>query len=298
MLPNGIVIILTFTFFLISSGWVQAKEERNWGLAPYLGLFHPSLQQLNKKAFHSPYGGTADLVDRFGNNNNITTSFLFSLDLPRLDPGALGGLEFRWFFRERQALLIGGGTWEATSSATSGGFFPIQGAFESVSARRKADVSFNDFYVGWRYNTIQAANRSNFYLSFTLHELFDVNYREDFTLLFLSGPPRSFRRSLIIETSATGLLLVEGDAGGEWFVNDWLSLGVEAGYGIGLKSVRLGNGRATTDFGSNDNLSLDTPLRESLSRQIQYRDADDLQYHNLKLDFSGWKALFKITVYY
>ena len=275
-----------------------AEGERNWGLSPYVGLFNPALPLLNKGEFRAPYKGNADIIDQFGNNNNVSMPFIFRAPLPALDPGPLAGLEFQWRINEKHALLIGGGSWEASSAATSLGIFPIQGLFESVEAQRKGDISYTEFYLGWRYNVIHKAKKHDFYLALSIHDIFDVGYREDFSLLFLSGPPRSFRKSMVIQTKATGLMLLQGAGGGEWFVNDWLSFGVEAGYAVGLKPLRLGEGKLTTDFLDTDNLFLELPLIQDTEKVMQYKTEDGASYRDLRLSFDGWKALLKATVYY
>ncbi|MEJ2650797.1 MAG: hypothetical protein P8173_03155 [Gammaproteobacteria bacterium] len=280
-----------------ATAWA-AGADRNWGVAPYLGLYKPSLKLLNEGAFRSPYQGTAQLIDQFGNNNNVTVPFIFRDPIPELDPGVLAGLEFQWRINDKHALLLGAGTWQATSSTRARGVFPVQGAFESVLADRKGALSYTEFYLGWRYNLIHKPKKYDFYLNFSVHDIFNVNYREDFSVLFLSGPPRSFRKSLIIESRATGLLLLQGAGGGEWFVNDWFSLGVEAGYAFGLKALRLGDGNLTTDFRPTDNLFLEVPLRPTASGTMQYKSEDGSGYRNLRLDFEGWKALVKATIYY
>jgi hypothetical protein len=178
-------LIRSFCLILIASCAVATNSwglegDRNWGLSPYLGLFNPSLRLLNKGEFRSPYVGTADLIDQFGNNNNVTVPFIYRAPLPELSPGAMGGLEFRWYINEKHALLIGGGGWEASSAATSQGIFPIQGAFESVISQRKADLSFTEFYLGWRYNVVQKPKKHDFYFDVSIHDVFDVSYREDF----------------------------------------------------------------------------------------------------------------------
>jgi len=291
-------VLLIAATCLVAINALAAESDRNWGISPYLGLFEPSLKLLNKGEFRSPYEGTADIVDQFGNNNNVTVPFIFRTPMPELDPGPLGGLEFQWRINEKNSLLIGGSSWEATSAATARGVFPVQGAFESVISQRKGDISFTEFYLGWRYNAIHKPKKHDFYFSLSLHDIFDVNYREEFSLLFLSGPPRSFRRSMVVESKATGLLLLQGTGGGEWFINDWLSLGVEAGYGFGLKALRLGNGQLTTDFSDNDNLFLEIPIIQNPSQNVQYKVENGGQYRDLRLDFDGWKAMFKATVYF
>ena len=83
------------------NGW-GVEGDRNWGVSPYLGIYNPSLELLNKGAFLSPYVGTADLIDQFGNNNNVTVPFIYRNPLPELRPGTLGGLEFQWRFYKKQ----------------------------------------------------------------------------------------------------------------------------------------------------------------------------------------------------
>jgi hypothetical protein len=289
--------LVAATCLVAAKAWAL-EGERNWGLSPYLGLFNPSLKELNRGEFHAPYVGNATLVDQFGNNNNVTSPFIFRDPLPELEPGPMGGLEFQWRLSDRNSLLIGGASWEATSAATSQGTFPIQGASESVVAQRKGDISFTEFYLGWRHNVIHKPQKHDFYFTLSVHDVFDVNYREDFSVLFVSGPPSSFRKSVVIQSKATGLLLLQGTGGGEWFINDWLSLGAEAGYAFGLKALRLGNGSLVTDFQDTDNLFLELPMIQNSAGQMQYKDENSGQYRDFRLSFEGWKALLKATIYY
>ena len=291
------VTLLVALSLFTTNGWA-VEGDRNWGLSPYLGVYQPSLKSLNKGEFHSPYEGTADLVDQFGNNNNVTVPFVYRAPLPELKPGAMGGLEFQWRINDKHVFLIGGSNWEATSAATSQGIFPIQGAFESVISKRKGDISFTEFYLGWRYNFIRKPKRHDLYFNLSIHDVFDVSYREDFSVLFLSGPPRSFRKSMVVQSRATGLLLLQGGGGEEWFINDWLSLGVEAGYTFGLKALRLGDGKLTTDFQDTDNLFLQLPLIQNTSGVMQYKLESGGEYRDLRLGFEGWKALLRATIYY
>ena len=294
LIRRGLLIVT----MLLAANARAAEGTGNWSVSPYLGLYHPSLNLLNKGEFLSPYVGTADLIDQFGNTNNVTVPLIYRNPLPELSPGTIGGLEFQWRINEKNALLIGGANWEASSSATAPGLFPIQGAFESVISQRKGDISFTEFYLGWRHNLIHKPKRHDFYFSFSLHDVFDVGYREDFSVLFLSGPPRSFRKSMVVQSRATGLLLLQGGGGGEWFINDWFSLGVEADYAFGLKSLKLGNGNLTTDFQSTDNLALQLPLIQNAAGVMQYKLERGDVYRDLRLNFEGWKALLKATIYY
>lgn len=280
---------------LLSSISGQAQEKK-WSLSPYVGLHSPDLTLLNSGLFKAPYAGTADNIDVFGATNR--TTFFYRNPLPELDPGVLAGLEFQWKVNDRHSIMIGAGTWNASSYATTAGSFPVQGAFESAFAYRKGDISYNEFYFGWRYNVLRRPKKHYLYFGLSAHELFDVAYREDFSLLFLSGPPKSFRRSVVVQSKATGLLLLQGSGGGEWFVTDWLSLGVEGGYALGMKEILLGEGRAQTDFLPTDNLSLQVPIvPNNRTGQLGFTPESG-ETRPLKLSFDGWKALLKVTVYY
>jgi len=103
---------------------------------------------------------------------------------------------------------------------------------------------------------------------------------------------------MLVQSHATGLLLLQGGGGGEWFLSDWLSVGVEAGYTLGFQSLRLGNGTLVTDFSSNDNLFLELPLIQDSAGNMQYKEERGQNYHDLRLSFEGWKALVKATIYF
>jgi len=296
-MPKMRRLFIVLSVMLVMAGSATAEEApRVWGLAPYIGVHHPDLEQLNNGQFRSPYQGTADIIDALGFNN--PTAFTYRNPMPPLEPGLLAGLEFLWNINDKHVMLIGGGSWESTSFGTAQDSFPVQGALESAVSQRKGDLSYNEFYLGWRYNAIRKPKKYNLYLRLSAHEVFDIDYREDFSLLFLSGPPRSFRKSLVVQAQATGLLLLQGGGGGEWFINDWLSLGAEAGYTVGMKEMTLGDGRVSTDFRDTDNLFLQVPIVPGNDGRMEYKLESGAGYRQLRLGFDGWKALLKVTIYY
>lgn len=278
-----------------------AAVTRNWSVSPYVGMHQPSLQALVHGEFNAPFEGTAQLLNPVGNNQQGT--FSYPTPLPAYAPGTLTGLEFSWRVNDRHSLLFGGATWQATSSASSTGLFPVQGNFESINAQRKSNLSYNEYYLGWRYNFEKKADRRyRFYASATLHQLYDIDYREDFTTVFLSGPPRTFRKSIVILAQGTGLPLLQGSGGAEWFFNDWLSIGLEGGYTFGLRKTTLTNVTNPTirsDFLATDNVQVQPPMRFNLNtRTMEYKSEAGGQYQEMRLGFDGWKALLRLTLYY
>ena len=273
---------------------------RTWSVAPYFGMYEPKLEALNEGEFRAPYEGGAQFVDPVANNTDGT--FSYHTPVPPFNPGSLTGLEFQRQINQRHYLLMGAATWQATSTAASTGLFPIQGAFELVNAKRKVNLSFNEFYLGWRYNVLSRPSAFRFYIAASLHHLYDIDYREDFTGVFLSGDIRQFRKSLIIRAQTTGLPLLEGSAGGEVFLTDWLSLGLEGSYDLGLKDIELeGVGRVpvTTDFLATDNVQVRPPMVMNLqTRRMTHKSVAGGDYEVTRLNFNGWRLLMKATIHF
>jgi hypothetical protein len=78
-----IVLVLTAT------NATAQETERKWGISPYLGLYEPKLEQLNKGEFLAPHEGSADIINPSG--NNTVDDFRYDSPLPPFDPGALAG---------------------------------------------------------------------------------------------------------------------------------------------------------------------------------------------------------------
>ena len=279
---------------------LAAEEQKNdWGISPYIGLYQPKLTDLNKGAFLAPFLGQADFIDP--TSQNRTETFNYQTPLPPLNPGTLAGLEAQWRINDKSALILGVGTWEAVSSVASVGNLPIEGNLERTDMLRKADISFNEFYLGWRYNFHDQPGKYRLYVTGTLHQVFDLDYREDWTNVFLSGDVRTFRKTTVIAGQATGLSLLEGIVGGEWFFTDWFSLGIEAGYRYAPSDIELSQATIRTDVLATDNLSVQYPLRNGNDGRVDYnaRPGNGIfGYDDLKLDFSGWLSVFKATVYF
>ncbi len=274
-----------------------ADNEYTWSVSPYLGLHQPSLTVLNKGTFPTPYEGDGTITNSLGSGDDVP--FTYQTPLPPFNPGTLGGLEFRFRVNDKHAFFFGAATWEATSFSNSTGTMPIQGDFAGISAQRKADMSYTEYYLGWRYNLRNKPKKYSFYVTGSLHEVYDINYQESFSLLYLSGPAATFRKSVVTTAHSTGLPLVQGTAGGEWFLANWLSIGLEGGYEFGLKKFTLINGKRKTDILDTDNLTLFGPAVPDANTGIMaYKTKAGGPYQNLKIDFNGWKVMIKATLYY
>jgi len=277
-----------------------AAESSKFSVATYLGLHRPALEDINKKEFKAPLAGVADYVDELGVNR--PTNIQFDNPLPELGAAPNAGLEFQWWLNERYVFLVGMSSWEASSRAIAKGDFFIQGKPADVVSERSARMSYNEYYFGFRYNIISKNDKYKLYYRATFNEMFDIDMREDLVFLFLSGDAAGVKKSIILQSQATGLILLQPGFGGEYFVKDWFSIALEASYVIGMKKIHLRDGNADRDFLATDNLSIWLPQRIGPeSGDLEYLssnpvDGDD--YNELTLSFDGWKTLVKMSIYF
>jgi len=274
------------------------SEQGRLTVGTYLGLHKPALEDLNKHEFNSPISGLADVIQ--GTGVNQTNKIVFPNPLPEFPAGVDSGLEFIWHQNEKYDFIVGGSTWETTSRAlTKGGLF-LQGQPANVYNERTAKLSYNEYYFGLRYNLIRSPKKFKGYYRLTLNEVFDIDYREDLVFLFTSGDAAGVKKSIILQSQATGLLMLQPGFGMEYAFNDMVSMGVEASYLFGFRQIALRDGKSNVDFLSTDNLSLWLPQRvDPDTGNLQYlseQPVSDQDYNAIRLDFDGWKMLFKLNI--
>lgn len=285
-----------FLLMLSLSGVTLAAEDKPIvSLGAYMGLYRPALEDLNQHEFKSPIAGTATLTNTDG---NVTVPIFFPNPLPELELGVNAGLELEWFIADKYSMLIGAGTWESTSRATIDGAFAIQGVRSEVRNDRLAKISMNEFYLGIKRKVIDRPRRYNLSYRVTLNEMFDIDYREDFVFTYLTGPAQGFKKVIILQSQATGLIGIQSGISGEYFLRDWLTVGVDFDYLVGVKQARLRDGSLKSSFLSTDNLNLRLPQILSPQGDLQYLEEDGSEYHTMKLNFDGWKLLFRLKLLY
>lgn len=327
MLRRGILLLplLWVGLFLLWHDATAAKQdEGRWSFSPLLGIHAPSLKVMNEGMFTAPIKYNAEI--RQGDSIVPLDGQLFRNPLPAINYAPLAGVEFQWQMNQKHAFLIGGTTWEGASESRVNGQFPIQGEMSPTVNDRRAKLSYNDFFFGWKYKAISLPDKSNLYFRLALHEIFDIDYREDWVFNFPQGRPDErgqpvpFRRIFIIESQATGMLTLQPGIGMEIFLRKWLSLGFESSYTYSLKSFKLRNSSVSRDFLPTDGLFLEVPVRpnpieyevftapdgtrvrtpiaDAEDGNLEYLAEDGSSYKRMRLSFDGWKALFKINIYY
>ncbi len=289
---------LLLAVFLITSNVAYARQEASeWSFSPVVGIHVPSLKQLNEGVFRAPFSGRADVL--LVGDTATQGTFLLKNPLPSIDYGPSAGIEFQWKMSDEIWFLIGGSSWEAASEASANGVLPIQGVLSRVSNSRRGKLSYNEFFMGWRHNVIRRPEKLNLYYRASLHEIFDIDYREDWAFFFVDGPVESFRKNIVIQSQATGVLLLQVGFGAELFLRKWLSIGFESGYAYGVRDFSLRDSRVRTDFLDTDNLFVDVPIRPNPKTQnMEYNSENGSGYNPLTLSFNGWKALIRANIYY
>jgi len=281
------------------------QDEYQWSFSPILGIHAPNLTALNAGVFRAPLLYEADLLN--GDTPTRITNQFFRNPLPSINYAPLAGVEFQWKLDKENALLIGGSTWQGASESTINGMFPVQGFEANVTNSRRATLSYNEFYLGWKHNAISVPDKYNLYFRLSLHEIFDIGYREDWVFLYLDGPAATFKKIFVIDSKATGVLMLQPGVGGEVFFKKWLSLGFEANYSYGLSKFTFRNNNIERDFLPTDGVFMNTPVRprpavsgvsDPEAGNLEYQAEDGSGYQRLRLSFNGWKALLKINIYY
>lgn len=292
--------ISSFLLIVLVAPSVMAKEEPKLSVGTYMGFYRPALEDLNQGEFQSPIAGEAQVIN--DQDELDTVEVVFPNPLPELGMGVNSGLEFQWRLNEKYTFLIGGGTWEATSRAVRSGGFYLQGEASDVINERAAKISYNEFYFGFRHDVLNLPKKYDVFYRLTLNEVFDIDYREDLVFLYTSGPAVGVKKTMVLQTQATGLLMLQPGFGFNYHLRDWLTIGMDAAYVVGLRRVTLRDGKQSFNFLSTDNLSLWLPQRLNPSTgNLEYLAAnpeDRNDYTTMRLNFDGWKAHFTMKIHF
>jgi len=279
----------------------------SWGVSPYLGLNNPSLEKLTGAEFAAPMPGRGRL-ELQGAGDNVEFDFIIDNTLSAQDWGTNGGVEFQLLFNEKNTLLFGFSVWESAAQSSVITDIPFQGKLTPTNYRRSGNISYFEFSLGWKRKLFQRPKKYNIHSRLLLRELFDVDYKEEFVFSFQGEGGQSFKRVVITESQATGVLLLEMGLGVEFYLYDWLSLGADASYGFSMQTYKLGNASRKDDLQPNDNIRFKLPAILDRDGNLRYLvnpapfDADpsyeDDNYRSLGLDFSGWRGLLRINFYF
>ncbi|RMH22250.1 MAG: hypothetical protein D6698_01450 [Gammaproteobacteria bacterium] len=283
------------------ANFLASLEGDRWGGGFRIGLYDPALTALNQGVFKGPFGGGAGVFKnpKSAGDGNEPVKFAFDNDVPEMDLATEAGIEFKWDRNRRSSYLIGLGSWEGNAKSPSKEVaIPIQNRVTRADMFRRAQFSFTQFYVGWKYNLFRWPDRLRFYTRLTANEYFDIDYREDHIYNFKEFDIDGFKRIMILRAQTTGAFAFSAGLGGEYFWKDWLSLGIEAERVFSFSSFNLRNVQRNSDFSDSEQASFaKLPYAFDASGNMLFRKKDGTT-ERVDLRFDSWKLLFNITFYY
>lgn len=266
-----------------------------------LGVNSPGLGAINERVLGASLPLRGELL--FGGSDTpANVEYSIPNPLPKIKYGTEAGLEFAMEVDERNRFVIGVSSWEGVSTALVQTTLAFQGRLLTTNYERHASISYLQYYIGWRRDFVVKHDKYRIYGSFLLNEVFDIDFRESFVFEFTDSADDSstFKRVLRQESQATGHLMVQPAIGGEYFIRDWFSLGADLGYLFGLNDFELGNIGSSTDFQAQDGLTLSYPSGTAFDGdgKLGYLDPETNTYQKMELNMNGWRALFRINIYY
>jgi hypothetical protein len=282
-------------------GHADEADNKTWSISPLLGIHSPRLTGLNRGEFQAPLPGRGLIVfPDTGESTNF--DFTFKNSLPEINYGADVGIEFGLKLDPVNTLLLGTSVWQGGSTASIKAEFPFEGNLTPVGYERSARLSYFEYFIGWKRALLSESKRYNVHFRLTMHEIFDIDYKEDMVFGFQPPASDTFKRIIVMQSHATGALLFQPALGAEYFIRDWISLGADVGYMFSGKKVRLGNASLSTDIQADDNLNFRTPVQVGADGKLNYlanvNSYDDVTYRRLDLSFDGWRAQFSVNLYF
>ncbi len=297
-ITNTLIAVLCL---LLTSYCQAAPGAGEFSVTSYLGLHQPAIDDLNRGELLSPISGTATIVD-FETDLTSTKRIFFENPLAPMEFGVNAGIELQWRLDDKWFLIFGGGTWEAASRSTREGPFAIQGVDTWVENVRSVKLSYTEFFLGLRRDVWMGDKRHKLFYRITLNEMFDIDFQENLLFRYKEDPAKGVNKTILMNSQATGILALQPGFGWEYFLNKWMSLGVDASYFVGLRRADLQeNGAPRRDFLFSDNLNLWLPQRIGPGGTLEYLGPNALHaedYRPIKLNFDGWKVLLRLSIHY
>jgi len=292
-------------FFIIAAQAIigsTAMAEVKWSVSPMLGIHSPDLGLINEKVLGATLPLTGELLF---NDGDGPRQVKYDVDnpLPKIRYGSEAGIEFQMEIDQRNHFVIGLSSWEGVSTSLVRTTLPFQGKLVDTLYERRASISYLQYYLGWRRDLIKKHKKYSIYSRLMFNEVFDIDFRESFVFEFTdtAGDGTTFKRITKLGTQAAGHIMLQPSIGGELFMREWLSVGLDLGYAFGLNKFELGNAIASDDFQPQDTVSIRYPTGAlpDGSRKLGYLPDDEGgDYQKMELDMNGWHALFKINIYY
>lgn len=302
-LPRAVAAGSLVILILMQTAAAAAEENlaKRFSVAPLLGVYSPTLHQLNKGEFKAPLPVRGRIVfQSTGENTNY--DLVVNNTLPDINYGTEAGIEFKLALTPRDALLFGASSWEGVATSVMQTELPFQGVLSPAVYERSGRFSYFQYFLGWERALFEPKGRLRMHGRLMLHEVFDIDYKEDLVFAFQGGPAETFKRLIVMESQATGVLMFQLGLGAEYQARDWLSFAFDAGYAFNPRRFHLGSARLKTDIQPDDNIDMKLPAQVDSSGTLYYLSTansyDDVAYRKVDLSLNGWRALFRVNFYF
>lgn len=307
-----------FCLLVLPLSSVVNGQDYQWSVSPILGMHKPDLKDINDNAIKAPIIGTGTSrgePDTPQADVSFSIPLGFENDLDPIGWNANAGLEFQWKQSSKNYFLMGVSTWEGYSLGRTTGELPIQGDLYDVIYDRRIKISYNEFYFGLKHVFFDVPNRYRFYGRISLNELYDIDYREEhvFSIDDAGGDLDGVKRILLVNGQITGIAGVQFGAGGEYYLKKNLSIAAEASFLLTEGDFQFTNARSSSDTQLGDDFTLSLPVsRDGVNDPLSYLEPDTVAasnwvdgennphpgYSPMNVNFDGWKASVRITLYY
>jgi len=302
--PAGIRLCTAAGIIAVLPALAHAAEgEKKWSISPILGVHSPSMTLLTEGEFRAPLPGRGRIIFE-DSGENTDYDFVIVNDLPDIDSGTEAGIEFRLILDSKHSLILGASAWEGVSTSAVQTEIPFQGILTPAGYERSANISYFQYFVGVQRILLSKPKKFDLYGRMTLNEVMDIDYKENLVFGFEGSGGDTFKRIIEMGSQATGLLMVNFGIGGEYYLRNWFSLGLDFGYSVSREDVTLGSASLKTDIQEEDNLNFRTPVKldDNNPNQLTYlaeaSSYDDVTYRKLEFSFDGWRALFRVNMYF
>jgi hypothetical protein len=212
---------------------LKPQEWEKWSVGILVGLYHPSLDLLNRILSDNNVGILQDPNFLLPGNpafpttqRNIVTPHIFGL--------AEYGVEAQLEINPKYSFTFAFSSWQGESRAEdSATIFTRSDQPPSIVPRdARYHVTINQFWWGIRYHFLNDPGRKKLYINLGLLGISGAYLTMDSLERVITNNKLSFDSVSVTEASGFGYTSRFG-AGGEYYVKKWLSLGVNANYVIG-----------------------------------------------------------------
>ena len=226
-------ILLVLLFLLIPLASVGKAEERRFSVAITGGTYNPSLKTLNR-ILGDPHSAILQDPNYLLPHNVLLPAERRNIVAPKIQERANYGVEAQWEINDDFSLVTTLSVWQGDSVAEDriDAFIrqdlpPVH----DVPRSARYEVSVSQIWLGGKYNLFRDPERGRVFINVGILGVSLADVTMD-TLFKVLTPDQNFAASS--STEARGLAYTTRlGVGGEYFLTEWLSFGINVNYVIG-----------------------------------------------------------------